>query len=143
MESASYSFTLQSGILVILSYIYLFPGAKNFGTTVSPWVVTLEALKPFAEPGPTQNPVALDYLKCKNQDAHCVFNVELTVSIEAGAHSMPTPVCKSNFRYLYWTVAQQIAHHTVTGCNLKPGDLLASGTISGPGRKLWGKLLTL
>lgn len=114
--------------------------AKNFATTISPWVVSLEALEPFRTDGPAQDdPKPLPYL---GTNAGGTFDVGLEVAIrpEGGeAHR----VCRSNFRYLYWTMAQQLAHHTVTGCNLRPGDMMASGTISGPDPESFGSMLEI
>lgn len=120
-------------------YVPLGPfAAKNFATTISPFVVTLEALKPFRQPSPRQVPPPLPYLNGKEgKGVHCSFDVELQVAIAAREDRLASVVCKSNLRHLYWTVAQQVAHHTVTGCNLRPGDLLGSGTISGDERKLY------
>ncbi len=99
-------------------------GAKNFATTISPWVVTFEALRPFlCAPLYPQDPKPLPYLR----DTHAGnYNVALTVSLNK------TTISNSNMKYLYWTFKQQLVHHTVTGCNMRPGDLLGSGTISGP-----------
>ncbi len=114
--------------------------AKNFATSISPWVVTLDALAPFAAEGPNQRPEPLPYLRSGGRRA---YDIEL----EALLHTDQTPegevICHSNFRHLYWSVDQQLAHHTVTGCNLRPGDLLASGTISGPTPDSYGSLLEL
>lgn len=114
-------------------YVPLGPfGAKNFATTISPWVVTLEALEPFRKPAMTQSPEVLPYLRAGDGvKGHCSYDIELEVKVQSEAGERPSTVCRSNFQNLYWTVAQQIAHHTVTGCNLQPGDLIASGTISG------------
>ncbi|BBN04474.1 fumarylacetoacetase [Marchantia polymorpha subsp. ruderalis] len=112
---------------------------KNFGTTISPWVVTMEALEPFICKAPEQDPAPLAYL----QDSKRVtFDIPLKVALkpEGGKESVIT---QSNFKNLYWTVAQQIAHHTVNGCNLRPGDLLASGTISGPEEGSYGSMVEL
>lgn len=113
-------------------YVPLGPfGAKNLSTTVSPWVVPLEALEPFKVPSMDRRVPILPYLQADETcRANCLYNVELNVAIQAGKEE-PSVVTKSNLRNLYWTVAQQIAHHTVTGCNMRPGDLIASGTISG------------
>lgn len=115
-------------------YVPLGPfGAKNFATTISPWVVTLEALQPFRENSTPQSPDVLHYLKASdNFRGHCTYNIDLEVMLQTKAEETPSTICRSNFRNLYWTVAQQLAHHSVTGCNMRPGDLIASGTISGP-----------
>ena len=112
--------------------------AKNFATTVSPWVVTLDALEPFRCRGPEQEPRPLAYLQCNDGAFDIALEVWLTPD---GATA--TRICESNFRYLYWSMAQQLAHHTVGGCNLRTGDLLASGTISGQTNGSRGSLLEL
>lgn len=114
--------------------------AKNFGTSISPWVVTLEALEPFRLAGPLQEPTPLEYLRTQGEQA---YDIHLQVSLQSAAMSAPQTICNSNFRNLYWSIAQQIAHHTVNGCNLRTGDLLASGTISGPTPDSRGCLLEL
>ncbi|XP_052084469.1 fumarylacetoacetase-like [Mytilus californianus] len=113
---------------------------KNFGTTISPWVVTMDALKPFAVPNQKQDPKPLPYL-C-HEDPYC-FDIQLEVALNCDGLSKPSTICKSNFKYMYWTMKQQLAHHTVTGCNTNPGDLLASGTISGETEDSYGSLLEL
>lgn len=112
---------------------------KSFASTVSPWVVTLDALEPFRISGPVQDPEPLPYLKTAG--AHS-FDIQLSVAIqpEGGTEKQ---VCKSNFKYLYWSMAQQLAHHTVNGCNLRVGDMMASGTISGPTPDSYGSMLEL
>lgn len=112
---------------------------KNFGSTMSPWIVPLEALKPFRVKGPKQEPAPLEYLKTKGFQN---YDIELEVSIqpEKGEDSV---VCRSNMKYLYWSMAQQLAHHTVNGCNVQVGDLMASGTISGPDSGSYGSMLEL
>ncbi len=107
---------------------------KNFATSISPWVVPLEALEPFRVKGIKQDPEPLPYLR---QPGSGSFDIHLEV------HLQGERICASNFRHLYWSMAQQIAHHTVGGCNLRPGDLLASGTISGPEKESRGCLLEL
>ncbi|XP_063333363.1 fumarylacetoacetase [Pelmatolapia mariae] len=113
---------------------------KNFGTTISPWVVPMEALLPFAEPNPIQDPEPLPYLQ--HHDAY-TFNINLLVSLKGKGMAKAVNICRSNFKYMYWTMKQQLAHHTVNGCNVKPGDLLASGTISGPDPGSFGSMLEL
>lgn len=115
--------------------------AKNFATTISPWVVTLDALEPFRCAGPAQDPAPLDYLRPPSPRG--TFDVQLEVAIQTATMTAPHVICRSNFKHLYWSMAQQLAHHTVTGCNLRPGDLLASGTISGPTPGAAGSLLEL
>uniref|UniRef100_T1DL75 Fumarylacetoacetase n=1 Tax=Crotalus horridus TaxID=35024 RepID=T1DL75_CROHD len=113
---------------------------KSFGTTISPWVVTMEALMPFAVPNPIQDPKPLPYL-CDDQPY--TFNINLFVAIKGDGMNKPVNICRSNFKHMYWTMKQQLTHHTVNGCNLRPGDLLASGTISGPEPENFGSMLEL
>jgi len=113
--------------------------AKNFGTSISPWVVPMEALEPFRVPGPLQDPEPLPYLKTSAG----VYDIHLEVSIQGTKMDRPHVVCRSNAKHLYWNFAQQLAHHTVNGCNLTPGDLLATGTISGPTPDSFGSMLEL
>src|SRR5262249_28057304 len=103
--------------------------AKNFATSVSPWVVPLEALEPFRTAGPAQDPEPLPYLRTAGPTA---FDIRLEVWLQGEGMPSPVRITQSNFKHLYWSLAQQVAHHTVNGCNLRPGDLLASGTVSGP-----------
>ena len=113
--------------------------AKNFFSSVSPWVVTIEALEDFRVPAPEQNPVVLPYLTEKNRFN---FDVKLDVTLQPkGGKSII--ISNSNFKNMYWTVAQQVAHHTVNGCNLNIGDLLGSGTISGNKPESFGSLLEI
>ncbi len=114
--------------------------AKNFATSISPWVVTLDALLPFRVPGPRQDPQPLPYLRDAGDWS---FDIGLEVRLQTAATPAPITICRSNFRHLYWNVRQQLAHHTIAGCNLRPGDLLASGTISGPEPTSRGSLLEL
>jgi len=114
--------------------------AKNLGTTISPWVVPMEALMPFAVANYPQDPEPLPYLR--HSDAFN-FDINLEVSIRPqGAEEEASIVCQSNFRHMYWTT-KQLAHHSVTGCIMRPGDLLASGTISGPEPTSFGSMLEL
>ncbi|KAI9085298.1 hypothetical protein K1719_032675 [Acacia pycnantha] len=113
---------------------------KNFGTTVSPWIVTLEALEPFATDAPKQDPPPLPYLAEK---ASKNYDISLEVRIKPAEHNNLSLVTRSNLKHLYWTLTQQLAHHTVNGCNLRPGDLLGTGTISGPEPDSLGCLLEL
>jgi fumarylacetoacetase len=108
--------------------------AKNFATSISPWVVPLEALDPFRCKGPEQTPVPLPYLQTRG---------DLAYDIKLEVHLQNTRVSASNYRYLYWNIQQQLAHHTITGCNVNPGDLMASGTISAPEEEGYGSLLEL
>jgi fumarylacetoacetase len=112
---------------------------KNFGSTISPWVVTLDALEPFRVKGPDQHPHVLPYLSFEGNRN---FDIQLEVYIQPDK-SEPTTVCRSNFKYMYWNMCQQLAHHTVNGCNVQVGDLYASGTISGPSPGSYGSMLEL
>lgn len=112
---------------------------KSFASSISPWVVTMEALEPFKVAGPVQDPPVLDYLKT---DGALNFDLNLTVEIEPDG-SEPTVVSNSNFKYMYWNMAQQLAHHTVNGCNVNIGDMMASGTISGKSPDSYGSMLEL
>ncbi|MBO6793993.1 MAG: fumarylacetoacetase [Balneolaceae bacterium] len=112
---------------------------KSFASSISPWVVTMEALEPFKVAGPEQDPPVLDYLKT---DGALNFDLNLTVEIEPDG-SEPTVVSNSNFKYMYWNMAQQLAHHTVNGCNVNIGDMMASGTISGKSPDSYGSMLEL
>jgi fumarylacetoacetase len=114
--------------------------AKNFATSISPWVVSLDALEPFRTAGPPQDPEPLPYLRDPDPRA---YDIRLEVWLTTARMDRPVRVSASNARYLYWSLAQQVAHHTVGGCNLRPGDLLASGTISGPTPDSLGSLLEL
>ena len=113
---------------------------KNFGSTMSPWVVTLDALEPYRIPGPDQvDPPVLPYLQVATP-GH--FDVDLAVEIvpESGAGAV---VCRSNLKHMYWNMAQQLTHHTVNGCNVRGGDVMASGTISGPEPGSFGSMLEI
>jgi fumarylacetoacetase len=112
---------------------------KNFASSISPWIVTIEALEHFREQGPKQTPDVLPYLQCNK--AHN-FNIDLEVYIQP-ENQNPTKVCSSNFKHMYWNIAQQLSHHTVNGCNVNVGDMLASGTISGPTPDSYGSMLEL
>src|SRR6516165_1166031 len=114
--------------------------AKNFATSISPWVVTMEALEPFRTAAPPQDPPPLPYL---HDEPRTTYDIHLEVHLQGAKMAQPQRICASNFKYLYWTLAQQLAHHTVNGCNLEPGDLLASGTIRGPTPDSYGSLLEL
>lgn len=113
--------------------------AKNFASHVSPWVVTMDALEPFAVAGPNQDPEVLDYLK---YEGNCHFDVNLHVGIQP-AEAEETVVSNSNMKYLYWNVKQQLAHHTANGCNMQVGDMYGSGTISGPEPHQFGSMLEI
>lgn len=113
--------------------------AKNFASSISPWIVTLDALQPFKVDGPKQEPEVLSYLKYEGQLS---YDIQLEVFIEP-ENGEETKICTSNFKYMYWNMAQQLAHHTVNGCNIRCGDLLGSGTISGPTPDSYGSMLEL
>lgn len=113
--------------------------AKNFGSSVSPWIVTLEALDPFRVAGPKQDPEVLPYLKYEGEKN---FDINLQVGLTP-QDSEETVVCNSNFKYMYWNMAQQLAHHTVNGCNIEVGDMYASGTISGKDENSYGSMLEI
>lgn len=113
--------------------------AKNFISTVSPWLVTLDALEPFRTSGPVQDPEVLPYLK---YDGEKNIDIKLEVSIQPEA-SVETVVSRSNYKYMYWNMTQQLAHHTVNGCNIRCGDMMASGTISGPAEGSFGSMLEI
>ena len=112
---------------------------KNFGSTVSPWIVTLDALEPFRVAGKTQDPKVLPYLEF---DGEKNFDIQLEVDIVTENGDTKT-VCRSNHKHLYWNTAQQLAHHTVNGCNIQVGDMMASGTISGPEEGSYGSMLEI
>ena len=112
---------------------------KSFASTMSPWITPLEALEPVRIASPTQEPAPLPYLRHAGRNN---FDIKLEVHITP-AGGEPTKVCDSNTKYLYWSMAQQLAHHTVNGCNLRPGDVCASGTISGPTPASYGSMLEL
>lgn len=114
--------------------------AKNFATSISPWIVTLEALEPFKIDRQKQDPKPLPYLRSTGE---WHYDINLEVSIRCAGTNDFVVISKSNFKHLYWDICQQLAHHTVTGCNLRTGDLLASGTISGPASDSFGSLLEL
>ena len=113
---------------------------KSFASSISPWVVTMEALDPFRVAGPIQEPNVLDYLKF---DGLKNYDINLSVSITPEDSNIESIVCNSNFKYMYWNMNQQIAHHTVNGCNLNVGDMMASGTISGHTKDSYGSMLEL
>jgi fumarylacetoacetase len=113
--------------------------SKSFGSVISPWIVTLEALEPFRIEGPKQEPEVLPYLKTQGKRN---FDIHLQVYIQP-EKGEPSLVCRSNFKYMYWNMAQQLVHQTVNGCNINPGDMYASGTISGPTPDSYGSMLEL
>lgn len=112
---------------------------KSFASAISPWVVTMEALDPFRVTGPVQYPQVMPYLQFggdKNYD----INLEVAIQVQDGAE---TVVSRSNFKYMYWNMVQQLAHHTINGCNVRVGDMMASGTISGKDETSFGSMLEL
>ena len=113
--------------------------AKNFASSISSWIVSLDALQPFCVDTPNQDPEVLDYLKFEGKKS---YDIHLQVAITPES-SEETIVCNSNFKYMYWNMAQQLAHHTVNGCNVRGGDLLGSGTISGSTPDSYGSMLEL
>ena len=113
--------------------------AKSFATSISPWIVSLDALEPFRKPGPAQEPEPLPHLK---QSASNHFDIRLEVSLQVG-NNPPQPISRTNAQELYWSYAQQIAHLASNGTNTEPGDLYASGTISGAEPGSFGSLLEL
>jgi len=113
--------------------------AKNFASSMSCWIVTLDALEPFACPTPAQDPAVLSYLQFEGNKSYAI---NLEVAIEAPACPEQV-VSRSNFKYMYWNMSQQLAHHTVNGCNVRCGDLMGSGTISGPTPDSYGSMLEL
>ncbi len=113
--------------------------AKNFASSMSPWIVTLDALEPFRIPGPVQEPKVLPYLEY-NGNKHLDINLEVSITTPSGKEKT---VSNSNYRYMYWNMNQQLAHHSVNGCDIKCGDLLASGTISGPEEGSFGSMLEI
>lgn len=113
--------------------------AKNFASSISPWIVTLDALEPFRVESPQQDPEPLPYLR---QTGTKSFDIHLEVDITP-ENSESTTVTKSNFKYMYWTMSQQLAHHTVNGCKVNSGDMMGSGTISGPTPDSYGSMLEL
>jgi len=113
--------------------------AKNFGSVISPWIVTLEALEAFRVSGPEQDPPVLPYLQYKGKKSYDI-KLEVILKPEGSEENL---VCRSNFKYMYWNMAQQLAHQTVNGCNINPGDMYGSGTISGFTPDSYGSMLEL
>lgn len=114
--------------------------AKNFATSISPWVVTMDALEPFRVPLPQQEPAPLSYLKA---DSAMGVDINLEVTLQSAAMNAPQTISRSNMKHLYWSMEQMLAHHTVTGCNMRVGDLCGTGTISGPTEDGYGSMLEL
>ena len=113
--------------------------AKNFASSISAWVVTLDALQPYKVSGPEQDPKVLSYLEFTGDKSYDI-NLEVLIQPENGTENL---ICESNLKYMYWNMAQQLAHHTVNGCNVRCGDLMGSGTISGPTPNSYGSMLEL
>jgi len=113
--------------------------AKNFISTVSPWLVTLDALEPFRLEGVKQEPEVLPYLKYNGKKN---IDINLEVVIQPATQG-ETVVSRSNYKFMYWNMVQQLAHHTVNGCNIRCGDMMASGTISGPVEGSYGSMLEI
>jgi fumarylacetoacetase len=113
--------------------------AKNFASSISPWIVTMDALEPFRTKGPKQEPTPLPYLQQKGKHAYDI-NLEVYIKPE---NVEETLVSKSNFKYMYWSMSQQLAHHTSNGCRVNSGDMMGSGTISGPTEDSYGSMLEL
>jgi len=114
--------------------------AKNFATSISPWIVTMEALEPFRVKGPDQDPIPMEYLR---STGNWSYDINLDVFIKTDSMNEPFKISGSNFKYMYWNIRQQLAHHTINGCNTKTGDMMASGTISGPTKDSYGSMLEL
>lgn len=112
---------------------------KSFGSSMSPWIVTMDALEPFRTKGPAQDPTPLPYLRHSGEHS---FDITLEAALIPN-NAEETVICRTNFKHLYWSMAQQLAHHTVNGCNVRAGDVMASGTISGPTPESFGSLLEL
>ena len=120
-------------------YVPLGPfNSKTFGTSISPWVVTLEALEPFRCASPVQEPQPLPYLR-----EHTDNNYDIKLQVAIAADGSETVISNTNFKYMYWSMMQQLTHHTIAGCNVRVGDLMGSGTISGPEKDSRGSLLEL
>ena len=123
--------------------------AKNFATTISPWIVTLEALAPFRTPftRPADDPQPLPYLDSAANRAEGAIDIQLEVGLLTpkmqAVNEAPARICRTSYRHAYWTIAQMLTHHCVNGCNLQPGDLLGSGTLSGPTLDQAGALIEL
>lgn len=114
--------------------------AKNFATSISPWVVTMDALEPFRMKSPKQEPAPFPYLV---SDSTSGFNIQLEVTLQSARMDTPQVISRSNMKHLYWSIEQMLAHHTITGCNMRVGDLCGTGTISGQTEDSYGSLLEL
>lgn len=123
--------------------------SKNFGSTVSPWIVTLEALAPYrtAWTRPADDPQPLPYLDSADLRSRGAIDIQLAVTLSTArmraSNVAPQTLCRTSYRHAYWTIAQLVTHHTVGGCNLQPGDLLGTGTLSGPTASEAGALVEL
>jgi len=113
--------------------------SKSFGSVISPWIVTLDALEPFRVEGPKQEPEVLPYLQTQGK-RNLDIDLKVFIKPENGEETM---VSNSNYKYLYWNMAQQLTHQTINGCNINVGDMYASGTISGPTSDAYGSMLEL
>ena len=113
--------------------------AKNFASSISPWIVTLDALEPFRTESTVQDPEVFDYLKFEGNKN---IDINLQVAIQPEG-TEETVVSNSNYKYMYWNMNQQLAHHTINGCNIKAGDMMASGTISGNDESAYGSMLEI
>ena len=143
-EDAIFGFVLfndwSARDMQVWEYVPLGPFlAKNFASSISPWIVTLDALEQFKQAGPEQDPEVFPYLKYTGPKN---YDIKLEVSIKPDGTEAMT-VSRSNFKYMYWNICQQLAHHTVNGCNIEVGDMYASGTISGPMADSYGSMLEL
>ena len=114
--------------------------AKAFATSISPWIVTREALEPFRLPGPVQDPTPLPYLRQAQPNN---YDLQLDVDLRVAQMSEAVRICRTNFKYMYWSSVQQLVHHASSGCAMNVGDLLGSGTISGPDKHERGSLLEI
>jgi len=123
-------------------YVPLGPfNAKTFASSISPWIVTMEALEPFKTSSPAQEPKPLAYLREDNSSNS--YDINLSVEIQPENSDQADVICETNFKYMYWSMAQQLTHHTIAGCNVQVGDLMGSGTISGPTPNSYGSLLEI
>jgi fumarylacetoacetase len=114
--------------------------AKAFATSISPWIVTREALEPFRVNGPAQDPQPLPYLRQAKANN---YDMQLDVALRAAPMNEAQSICRTNFKYMYWSSVQQLVHHASSGCAMNVGDLLGSGTISGPEKHQRGSLLEI
>lgn len=113
---------------------------KSFASTISPWIVTMDALEPFRCKSPKQEVTPLPYLQQKRTDNSYDIKLQAILETENGDQNL---LSKSNFKYMYWTMAQQFAHHTINGCNVRAGDMMGSGTLSGPTKDSYGSMLEI